>query len=140
MSQHSLLQRAIGAIGRAVAPVIFDPKRRGQFSFKSPISPEVADLAARANIVASQIQERFARETIEVLQAGSQLGDQLTDILGTVRINQEVQTINQVQEILDLPLQAIVEAMVKTLTVLADTNEVVIAAAKKRRRERGTSN
>jgi len=132
---HNILARALSSLGRIVAPVIFDPSKR-RLTFTDPVGPGVADLLGRANIVASQIQERFAREAIEVLKATSELGDQLTDILGTVRINEEVRTINQFQEILDLPLQALVEAMVKTLTVVADTNAVVIAATKKRRKGR----
>lgn len=137
---HNLLFRVIKAIGKTVAPVIFDPARRGQFSFRDPVGPGVADALARANIVASEIQERFARETIQILEATSRLGDDLTDLIGTVRINQQVKTLEQAQEILDLPLQAIIQAMVKTLNVVADTNVVVIEKVKARRKQRGKRN
>lgn len=134
MASHRTIQGVLTSLAKAVAPILFD-RAMAAPRFGDPVSPAVADLFARANIVASEVQERFARETIEVLKATSQLGDELTDLLGTVRVNEKTKALNQFQEILDLPLTAVIEAMVKTLTVLADTNQRVIAATKKRRKK-----
>ena len=125
-------QKLIAAVGRTIAPVLFDPKRRGQFTFRDPVGPGVAKLADSANIVLSEIQARIAQEGIEVARAISRLHDEATDVLGT--LGDEGTAINQVQEILDLPAFALTEAWVKVLEVLIQSNEQTIASIKKRRK------
>lgn len=133
------MQGVLGKLARVVAPVLFDPKRRGQFSFKDPIDPGIADLAGRANIVASQIQQRFSEQAIEALREFAKLHDEATDILGTVQINERTTALAQIQEILDVPVAGMVEAWVKVLQVVASNNEATIASLKKRRK-RGKGN
>ena len=132
----TVLERVIGAVGRAVAPVLFDPKKRFKFTFKDPVDPKLNEWANRANLVASQIQERFAVEAQSVLKNVIQLQDDLTDIVGTVRITKEVKVIDQAQEILDLPLTAFLEGWIKVLKVVEDSNVQVIKTLKKRRKKK----
>ena len=129
----TVLERVLGAVGRAVAPVLFDPKKRFKFTFKDPVDPRLNAWANRANLVASQIQERLANEGISVLTNIIELQDDLTDILGTVRVTKEVKVIDQAQEILDLPLTAFLEGWIKTLKVVEDSNIQVIKVLRKRR-------
>lgn len=132
----TLFERAISAIGKTIAPVIFDPKKRGNFTFRDPVGKEVAEWAARANVVALQIQTRFNAEATEALKAIVELQDNLTDIAGSVEVSKDVRFLAQAQEILDIPLESIAAAWIKVLKISSDSNESTIMNIRSRRRRK----
>lgn len=133
---QTLFEKALSAIGRTLAPVIFDPKKRGKFSFRDPIDPKLAEWAARANVVALQIQTRFNQEATEALRAIVELQDNLTDLAGTPEISKDVRFLAQAQEILDIPLEAMASAWIKVLQISSDANEQTIKSIQSRRRKK----
>lgn len=132
--RRNLFQKGIAAIGRTIAPVLFDPKRRGQFSFRDPIDPGVAELIDKANIFTSEVLARVAMEGVEIAKGVQDLHDNFTDILGTVATKDQSVAVNQAQEILDLPAFAFMEAWIKTLEIVIQSNETIVKKLKKKRR------
>jgi len=137
VKRQSLIQRSISSVLSAVAPVLFG-KERGRLSFRSPVSPDVAEFANRANVVALQIQNRFASEAIEIANNIKALSDNLTDVLGTLPAGERTRFINQAQELLDVPVNTLAGAWAQTLETLIGLNRQTIQAARERQKGRGT--
>jgi len=120
---------------RAVAPVLFG-KERGRLSFRGPVSPSVAEFADRANVVALQVQNRFAAEAIEIANSVKALADNLTDLAGALPAGERTTFINQAQELLDVPVNTLAGAWAQTLEVLIGLNKQTIQAARERQKRR----
>jgi len=135
--RQNIIARSISGVLRAVAPVLLGPER-GRVSFRSPISPEIADFTSRANVVALQIQNRFAAEAIEIANSVKSLSDNLTDLAGTLPAGEKTRFINQAQELLDVPINTLAGAWAETLETLIGLNRQTIQAARERQKGRGT--
>lgn len=137
VQRQNIIGRSVSSVLKAVAPVLFGPER-GRISFRGPISPAVADFFARANIVALEVQNKFAAEAIEITQNLKDLGDNLTDLAGSLPAGERTAFINQAQELLDVPLNTLAGAWAQTLNTLIGLNKQSVKAAKQRQKERGT--
>lgn len=135
LQRQGLIARSISGVLRAVAPVLFG-RERGRLSFRSPISPAVADFADRANVVALQVQNRFASEAIEIANSVKALSDNLTDLAGALPPGERTKFINQAQELLDVPVNTLAGAWAQTLETLIGLNKQTIRAARERQRKR----
>ena len=135
--RQNIIGRSISAVLRAVAPVLFGPER-GRVSFRGPVSPAVAEFASRANVIALQIQNRFAAEAIEIAKNVAELSDNLTDLAGTLPAGEKARFVNQAQELLDVPINTLAGAWGQTLETLIGLNRQTIQAARERQKGRGT--
>lgn len=135
VERQNIIGRSISTVLRAVVPVLFG-KERGRLSFRSPVSPALADFASRANVVALQVQNRFAAEAIEIADSVKALSDNLTDVLGTLPAGERSTFINQAQELLDVPVNTLAGAWAQTLQTLIGLNKQTIVAARTRQKER----
>ena len=133
--RQSIIARSISGVLRAVAPVLFGSER-GRLSFRDPVSPTLAEFADRANIIALQVQNRFAAEAIEIANNVKALSDNLTDLAGTLPAGDKTRFINQAQELLDVPVNTLAGAWAQTLETLIGLNRQTIQAARQRQKRR----
>lgn len=133
MPQHArnrILEGAL-SLGRTLAPVLFGKEAVTRARRRPLVAPGVAEVIDRTNLIVNEIQKSMAEQAIEMLRAISQLTDEVTDLVGTLPASDKTSAINQLQEILDLPVFAYTEAWVKTLELLIAGNKAAIAASRK---------
>lgn len=134
MPQHARNRILDGALslGRTLAPVLFGRDAVKKARSRPLISPGVSDLINKTELVVNEIQKSMAEQAIEMLRALAKLTDELTDLAGTLPAGDKTKGLNQIQELLDLPMFAYTEAWVQTLKIVVAGNKAAIAAARKR--------
>lgn len=130
-ARNRILDSAL-SLGRTLAPVLFGREARKKARARPIIAPGVSDIIAKTELVVNQIQKSMAEQAIEMLRALAQLTDEVTDLAGTLPVGDKTKALNQIQELLDLPMFAYTEAWVQTLKIVIAGNKATIAAAKKR--------
>lgn len=132
------LQRALRNLGKAVAPVFFEKERKGKFTFRDPVGPGIADAARVMNQATLQFENGIIPELQKILAAVVLAGDSVTDIISTLPRGDQDKALTQAQELLDIPLTGILQAMIMALAVVQSSNTITInkiRAARKRRKK-----
>lgn len=120
------------SLGRTLAPVIFGRDAVKKARARGITSPGVSSLINKTELVVNEIQKSMAEQAIEMLRALATLTDEITDLAGTLPAGDKTKALNQIQELLDLPMFAYTEAWVQTLKIVIAGNKAAIAAARKR--------
>jgi len=134
-TRNRILEGAL-ALGRTLAPVVFGKEATTRARARGFVSPAVNEIIGRTNLVVSQIQKSMAEQAIDMVKAIQTLSDEITDLAGTLPKGERTSVLNQLQEVLDLPVFAYTEAWIKTLEFIVTSNKRSIAAARKERERR----
>lgn len=129
------LQRALRNVAKAVAPVFFEVERKGKFTFRDPVGPEIADAARVLNQATLQFENGIIPEVQKILAAAITAGDAVTDLISSLPRGEQNKALTQAQELLDIPTTAILQALIRTLGVVQSSNTITInkiRAARKR--------
>lgn len=135
MPQHARSRILDGALslGRVLAPVLFGKEAVRKARSKPLVSPGVSQIIDRVNVVVNEIQKNMSEQAIEMLRAVQVVTDEITDLAGTLPAGDKTRVLNQLQELLDLPVFAYTEAWVQTLKIVIANNEAAIRAARKKK-------
>jgi len=93
-------------------------------------------LIDRANIVTSQVLNRFSEDMTSFATSIAALHDSMTDLLDNLPDKERASAINAFQEILDLPIQTAAGFIGMTMQELRKANDATIKASKRRRTTR----
>lgn len=132
----NLIGRALSKVAKTIAPVIFDPDRRGRFTLDIPIDPRINDVAQTLNIEVSQFANDIIPNVQNMLRNIQTAGDNLTDIISEIPPGETNKALVQAQELLDLPTWAVLESLIRTLAIFRESNAVVIAKIRKGRQRK----
>lgn len=136
MPEHARSRILSGALalGRTLAPVLFGRDAVKRARQRPLVAPGMSQLINRAEQVVNEIQLSMGTQAIEMLKALQVFTDQATDLIGTLPKGDKTAGLNQLQELLDLPMFAYTEAWVQTIKIVIAQNRAAIAAAKERRK------
>ncbi len=137
MAQERIRRRRTNLIDRALNNLIklVTPRNLPQPNRSGP-ALAAADLIDRANIVTSQVLNKFSDDFVSFSASIASLHDSMTDLLDNLPDKERASAINSFQEILDLPIQTAAGFIAVTMQELRKGNDAVIAASKKRRTTR----
>jgi len=95
------------------------------------LGKNLRDNVNRLTLIGVQAQEAFAREGIPLIRNVQEVQDNLTDLVAALPGKDRPKAVNQVQELLDIPFFATLEAMIRTLEILESQSQTTIKNIRK---------
>jgi len=97
-----------------------------------PVAPEIAELADRANIIASQLLTKVADISTTFAEEAVKLHDQATDLIGKVGKVAGFDFVDDLQELIDFPINRVAQGIAIVAGEIKTANEAVIKSARRR--------